>query len=238
MNQQLRLRPLRILLLFSDTGGGHRSAAEALIETWQAEHPGAVAAEMVDVFRHYTPFPLNRAGPSYPWIVKYFSRAYASVFYSSDTPRRARTVARAAYAYVRPYFRRLLAEHPSDIIVSVHPLFNHCALGHARNRRSPALRHRRHRSVDGSCLLVLPRCDPCDCADRKSAERAASTAVCIRNRSLFAVCRWPASSRNGRARASIGQRCGKRSGFARGQGDSVGRRRRRHGAGVRDGARH
>jgi 1,2-diacylglycerol 3-beta-galactosyltransferase len=126
MIDQLRRRPLRVLVLFSDTGGGHRSAAEALIEAWQAEHPGVVEADMVDVFCHYTPFPFNRFVPSYPWIVKYFSRAYASVFYRSDTPRRARTVARAAYAYVRPHIRRLLAEHPSDIVVSVHPLFNHC----------------------------------------------------------------------------------------------------------------
>src|SRR5262249_47501551 len=98
MIDQLRRRPLRVLLLFSDTGGGHRSAAEALIEAWQSDHHGAVEAEMVDVFRHYTPFPFNRFGPSYPWIVKYLSRAYASVFYRSDTPRRARMVARAAYA--------------------------------------------------------------------------------------------------------------------------------------------
>jgi 1,2-diacylglycerol 3-beta-galactosyltransferase len=32
---------MRLLLLFSDTGGGHRSAAEALIEAWRAEHPAA-----------------------------------------------------------------------------------------------------------------------------------------------------------------------------------------------------
>jgi 1,2-diacylglycerol 3-beta-galactosyltransferase len=119
-------RPLRLLLLFSDTGGGHRSAAEALIEAWRAEHPGQVEADMVDVFRHYTPFPFNRFGPSYPWIVKHFSRAYAATFHRSDSPTRARAVARAVHSYVRPHIRRLLIEHPADAIVSVHPLFNHC----------------------------------------------------------------------------------------------------------------
>jgi 1,2-diacylglycerol 3-beta-galactosyltransferase len=119
-------RPLRLLLLFSDTGGGHRSAAEALVEAWRAEHPGRVEADMVDVFRHYTPFPFNRFGPSYPWVVKYFSRAYAATFHRSDSPSRARALARAAYGYVRPRLRRLLAEHPADAVVSVHPLFNHC----------------------------------------------------------------------------------------------------------------
>jgi 1,2-diacylglycerol 3-beta-galactosyltransferase len=118
--------PLRLLLLFSDTGGGHRSAAEALVEAWQAEHAGRVRADLVDVFRSYTPFPFNRFGPSYPWVVKHCSRAYAATFHRSDTPRRVWALARAAYGYVRPGLRRLLAEHPADLIVSVHPLFNHC----------------------------------------------------------------------------------------------------------------
>jgi 1,2-diacylglycerol 3-beta-galactosyltransferase len=119
-------RPLRLLLLFSDTGGGHRSAAEALIEAWRADYPGRAEPEMVDVFRHYSPFPFNRFGPSYPWVVKYFSRAYAATFRRSDTPRRAHALMRAVYRYVRPHLRRLLAEHPADAVVSVHPLFNHC----------------------------------------------------------------------------------------------------------------
>src|SRR5215467_11337598 len=93
-------RPLRLLLLFSDTGGGHRSAAEALIETWYAEHPGRVQVEMVDVFRHYCPFPLNLAGPSYPVTIKYFSPLWLAGYRSSDGPRRARAVTRAAYPYV------------------------------------------------------------------------------------------------------------------------------------------
>jgi 1,2-diacylglycerol 3-beta-galactosyltransferase len=130
---------LRVLVLFSDTGGGHRSAAEALIEAWQAEHPGRVAADMVDVFRGYTPFPFNRFGPSYPWVVRHCGRAYAAVFHRSDSPRRARAVMRAVYGYVRPHLLRLLTDHAdADLIVSVHPLFNHCvnwALRELRMRR-------------------------------------------------------------------------------------------------------
>jgi 1,2-diacylglycerol 3-beta-galactosyltransferase len=117
---------LRVLLLFSDTGGGHRSAAEALLEAWETEHPGRVQAEMVDVFRSYTPFPFNRFGTSYPWLVKYCCRGYGAAYRCSDTPRRAQVLARACYGYVRPYLRWLLAEHPADVVVSVHPLFNHC----------------------------------------------------------------------------------------------------------------
>lgn len=49
----------RILLLFSDTGGGHRAAAEAIRDALLIRHPGEVAIEMIDVFRSYTPFRLS-----------------------------------------------------------------------------------------------------------------------------------------------------------------------------------
>ncbi len=117
--------PIRVLLLFSDTGGGHRSAAEALVEAWEAEYPGRVRADLVDFFHYYAPFPFNRAGPTYPKVIKYFSPMYAAVFRSSDTPRTAWTIARGIYGYTRPAFRRMLAQHPADVVVSVHPLANH-----------------------------------------------------------------------------------------------------------------
>jgi 1,2-diacylglycerol 3-beta-galactosyltransferase len=119
-------RPVRVLLLFSDTGGGHRSAAEALIEAWRADHPGRVRADMVDVFRGYTPFPFNQAPRTYPFTIRYFPPLYAATFYGSDSPRRATALACASYPYVRHRLRRLLREHPADVIISVHPLFNHC----------------------------------------------------------------------------------------------------------------
>src|SRR5262245_50966559 len=90
-------RPVRVLLLFSDTGGGHRSAAEALIEAWRAEHPGRVDADMVDVFRGYTPFPFNQAPRTYPFTIRYFPPLYAATFYGSDSPGRARALACASY---------------------------------------------------------------------------------------------------------------------------------------------
>jgi 1,2-diacylglycerol 3-beta-galactosyltransferase len=118
-------RPLRALLLFSDTGGGHRSAAEAVSEAWQADHPGRVVPDMVDFFHGYAPFPFNQAGPSYPWLVRHVGPLYAGVFWGTDSPGRADAFARAAYPLVRDSMRRLLREHPADVIVSFHPLCNH-----------------------------------------------------------------------------------------------------------------
>ena len=55
-----------IVFLFSDTGGGHRSAAEAIIEAIDLEYPGQFECKMVDFFKEYSPPPFNLAGPMYP----------------------------------------------------------------------------------------------------------------------------------------------------------------------------
>src|SRR5688572_25503755 len=103
-------RAVRVLILFSDTGGGHRSAAEALIEAWRAEHP-RVQATMVDFFK-LAPFPFNQLGPSYPWMIRYVEPVYGGAFWGTDTAARAEAVARLLTPLLLPTFLRILSEHP------------------------------------------------------------------------------------------------------------------------------
>ena len=56
----------RILFLFSDTGGGHRSAAEAIIEAIYLQYRGQITCEMIDIFKEYAPPPFNLAPRIYP----------------------------------------------------------------------------------------------------------------------------------------------------------------------------
>jgi 1,2-diacylglycerol 3-beta-galactosyltransferase len=111
----------RVLFLFSDTGGGHRSAAEAIIEALHLEYGDRVRAEMVDVFKEYAPRPFNRMPDLYPKIVK-LPRAWSLGYHLSDGHRRARLITASAWPYVRRAIRTMIASHPSDLIVSVHPL--------------------------------------------------------------------------------------------------------------------
>ncbi|MBC8448666.1 MAG: hypothetical protein H8D78_13040 [Chloroflexi bacterium] len=55
----------RVLLLLSDTGGGHRSVAEALAEALARQAPAA-SVTLVDLLHDYTRFPLNRAAQPIP----------------------------------------------------------------------------------------------------------------------------------------------------------------------------
>ncbi|HEX7975228.1 MAG TPA: galactosyldiacylglycerol synthase, partial [Anaerolineales bacterium] len=113
----------RILLLFSDTGGGHRSAAEAIIEALHLEFGNLFSIDMVDVFKDYAPRPLNYMPDWYPAMMR-VPQAWGLGYRLSNGIRRARLITASAWPYVRRQVVTLVNQHPSDLIVSVHPLAN------------------------------------------------------------------------------------------------------------------
>jgi 1,2-diacylglycerol 3-beta-galactosyltransferase len=125
-----------ILFLFSDTGGGHRSAARAIIEALNLEYEGKYATEMVDIFKAYAPIPFNRMPDLYPRMVR-LPRAWGLGYRLSDGRRRSRLVMTSLWPYVRRAVKSLVEHHPSDLIVSVHPLANASILQALGERRPP-----------------------------------------------------------------------------------------------------
>jgi 1,2-diacylglycerol 3-beta-galactosyltransferase len=111
----------KVLFLFSDTGGGHRSAAEAIIEALQLEAGERIQARMVDVFKEYAPPPLNRVPVWYPQMVR-VPQAWGLGYRLSNGHHRARLITSTFWPYVRRHVRQLVKHNPSDLIVSVHPL--------------------------------------------------------------------------------------------------------------------
>ncbi len=126
-----------IVFLFSDTGGGHRSASEAIIEAINLEYSERYNAEMIDIFRDYAPPPLHYAPEIYPPLTR-MPDVWKWWYRLSDGPRRVHFTSRMMYPYVRHSIDRLLRENPADLYVSVHPLINAPllqALG--KNRQTP-----------------------------------------------------------------------------------------------------
>lgn len=112
-----------ILFLFSDTGGGHRSAAEAIIEALQLEFGDLITTEMVDIFKEHSPMPINRLPQWYPYMVK-APHLWGASFHISDGRAQARAITSTLWPAVSRIARRIVNSHPSDIIVTVHPLAN------------------------------------------------------------------------------------------------------------------
>lgn len=128
--------PPRILVLFSDTGGGHRSAAEAVVEVLEDAHHGEFEMDMVDVFVAYAPYPLNRMPKWYPRLVRW-PRAWELGYKASDGHSRARAITATFWPWVRNAARQLVREHPADLVVNFHPLFNAPVLRALGKRRPP-----------------------------------------------------------------------------------------------------
>jgi 1,2-diacylglycerol 3-beta-galactosyltransferase len=132
-----------IVLLFSDTGGGHRSASEAIIEALNLDFPEKFTYEMVDFFKEYSPPPLNLAGPVYP-LMSRMEYMWEFTFKASDNPDFMRVLFSAFWPYIRFGMYKMLKEHPSDIYVSVHPLIN-----------IPFLRAMRRRGISTPYMVVV-----------------------------------------------------------------------------------
>ncbi|MBI5927967.1 MAG: galactosyldiacylglycerol synthase [Chloroflexi bacterium] len=120
--------PRRILLLMSDTGGGHRAAATAIQAALENRYPGAYTFDMVDAFRYYTPTPFKHMPRLYPLWVNHARSSWGTGYRISDGPHRSKLVMGSFYVSWRRGFRRLFDEHPADLVVCVHSLFNHNAM--------------------------------------------------------------------------------------------------------------
>jgi 1,2-diacylglycerol 3-beta-galactosyltransferase len=115
----------RILILMSDTGGGHRAAAEAICDALKQRHGEAVEIEVVDVFRAYTSFPFKYASKLYPWWIKNGKLMWRVGYRVTNRRGQVRLLMSSLGRAIRRGMRRLLASRPDvDAIVCVHPLFS------------------------------------------------------------------------------------------------------------------
>ncbi|RPJ17612.1 MAG: glycosyltransferase [Chloroflexi bacterium] len=135
MNHQIPRKP-HIVFYFSDTGGGHRSAAEAIIEAINLEYQDQVTTEMVDFFKDYAPRPFNRAADMYPYMVK-APHLWSASFHASDGRARARMITTTLWPVARRAARSLVKSHPADLIVTVHAFANSFALKALGKNRPP-----------------------------------------------------------------------------------------------------
>ncbi len=118
----------RVLLLISDTGGGHRSAANAIATALdEIASPASFEHRIEDVAAHCS-FPLTQLGRGYSMALRYAPPVYGALYYATNGRRRYRALVRFCEPLYRERLRDLFLSYRPDIIVSVHPLLNHAAL--------------------------------------------------------------------------------------------------------------
>jgi 1,2-diacylglycerol 3-beta-galactosyltransferase len=131
--------PKQILFIMSDTGGGHRAAAEAIRDAMK-ERYGAdnVSATLLDVYR-LMGFPGNRMPDLYPWVINHALWAWALAYKLTDDPSRARLTSRMTYGLNRGRLRQMVLDHPADAVCCVHSLLGQPSMSayQAHGQRPP-----------------------------------------------------------------------------------------------------
>jgi len=125
--------PKRILILMSDTGGGHRASAEAIAEATAHLYGDEIRVCIVDAWRSYVPWPLKRIPDAYPWLVSDGLWLWKALWRTDDKTWSPELVTRAITPFVRRSAIRLFEAETPDMVVTVHPIINHIPLRLLRN---------------------------------------------------------------------------------------------------------
>jgi 1,2-diacylglycerol 3-beta-galactosyltransferase len=115
-----------ILILFSDTGGGHRAAARALDGALRTIDP-AVRIEWCDPLIGQGRPLVRRICSLYPKIIQRSGRAWGAIYHTSNTPVSFAAIRALLAVEVAGVLARRFRELDVDVVLSVHPLLNHVA---------------------------------------------------------------------------------------------------------------
>lgn len=121
----------RILFAISDTGGGHRSGAQAIAAAIEQQVGSAVETHIVDIFAQ-TGLPVVRDAPEvYDKLSTRWLPVFDVLFQLTDGRRRIDALTRLVYLAAHRNILRVLEEIRPTLVVSVHPLLNRL-VGNAR----------------------------------------------------------------------------------------------------------
>ncbi|PON94596.1 Diacylglycerol glucosyltransferase [Trema orientale] len=125
--------PKKVLILMSDTGGGHRASAEAIKAAFYEEFGDEYQVFVTDLWSDHTPWPFNQLPRSYNFLVKH-GPLWKMTYYASAP----RVVHQSNFAATSTFIAREVAKglmkYQPDIIISVHPLMQHVPLRILRSK--------------------------------------------------------------------------------------------------------
>ncbi|XP_068642384.1 probable monogalactosyldiacylglycerol synthase 3, chloroplastic [Aristolochia californica] len=116
-----------VLILMSDTGGGHRASAEAIRDAFRLEYGDEYQVIVKDVWKERAGWPLNNMERSYKFMVKHV-QLWKVAFHTSSPPWIHCLYLTAIAAFYAKEVEAGLMEYKPDIIISVHPLMQHIPL--------------------------------------------------------------------------------------------------------------
>ncbi|KAL5071538.1 hypothetical protein RYX36_022425 [Vicia faba] len=130
---EARGKPKKVLILMSDTGGGHRASAEAIKAAFYQEYGDEYQVFVTDLWSEHTPWPFNQLPKSYSFLVKH-GPLWKMTYYGTAPRLVHQSNFAATSAFIAREVAKGLMKYQPDIIISVHPLMQHVPLRVLRSR--------------------------------------------------------------------------------------------------------
>lgn len=111
----------RILLVFLNTGGGHKSTAKALREALEELSVELVDVQLADMTSECFPWPFSELGAIYEWMVQK-RWPWRLTYRLTDTPRGVAMLEDSWWFLTGRSTLPFLRENPADALVCCHPL--------------------------------------------------------------------------------------------------------------------
>ncbi len=116
----------RLLFLFSDTGAGHRAAAEAVAAALQRRYPNQFEVDCVDPMADQR-VVAGRLTALYGPVTRHVPILWAAAFHATNFPPTVRLIQHAIGRGLQRRLRQALEPRPA-LVASFHPLLNHVAI--------------------------------------------------------------------------------------------------------------
>ncbi|MCL4507104.1 MAG: galactosyldiacylglycerol synthase [Chloroflexi bacterium] len=113
----------RIVLLYGDSGGGHRSAADAIAMGLRELYGNRYDIAYLNGFKFLPPL-LRNVDVDYPMWVNYGRMLYALSYHASNGRRRVAAIRRVFESISDQAAEDIISAAPADVYVSCHPIFN------------------------------------------------------------------------------------------------------------------
>ena len=111
----------KVLILMSDTGGGHRASAQAIDLSLHQQFPGKIDVDILDIWTDHANWPFNRFVPTYRYVAKHPTLWKLFYAYGNFGPTKLFT---ETWSWMNSYgrFKNAITSRNPDLVVSVHPL--------------------------------------------------------------------------------------------------------------------
>ncbi|CAN0860572.1 hypothetical protein LINGRAHAP2_LOCUS7980 [Linum grandiflorum] len=117
----------KVLILMSDTGGGHRASAEAIKAAFNEQFGDDYQVFVTDLWSEHTPWPFNQLPRSYNFLVKH-GTLWKMTYYGTAPRLIHQSNFAATSTFIAREVAKGLMKYKPDIIISVHPLMQHVPL--------------------------------------------------------------------------------------------------------------